>query len=201
MFLNSIHVGAPWAQHLDFTHKFSAILFSVCTNNVIYLSSVYIQSKQTWYRIIYTIILFKSVCMYVCRCSQTAGRNSCSIVSGDVSNCSYRLTVHPVTSSHLSSTLFYMRKTLKTSGKPGHQCQCLFQWPAISYCHKRSGPSRLSNTDPSNSDTATAVCVWGGVCTRSRGCVRTRVRPFIRACMRACVMCLQYTIIIFDPGC
>ena len=40
---------------------------------------------------------------YLCRCSQTAGRNSCSIVSGDVSNCSYRLTVHPVTSSRLSS--------------------------------------------------------------------------------------------------
>ena len=40
---------------------------------------------------------------YLCRCSQTAGRNSCSIVSGDVSNCSYRLIVHPVTSSRLSS--------------------------------------------------------------------------------------------------
>ena len=39
----------------------------------------------------------------VCQCSQTAGRNSCSIVSGDVSNCSYRLTVHFVTSSRLSS--------------------------------------------------------------------------------------------------
>ena len=49
--------------------------------------------------LIYTIILLKSVC----RCSQTAGHNSCSIVSGDVSNCSYRLTVHPVTSSCLSS--------------------------------------------------------------------------------------------------
>ena len=39
----------------------------------------------------------------VCRRSQTAGRNSCSIVSGDVSNCSYHLKVHPVTSSCLSS--------------------------------------------------------------------------------------------------
>ena len=36
---------------------------------------------------IYTIILHKSVC----RRSQTAGRNSCSIVSGDVSNCSVRI--------------------------------------------------------------------------------------------------------------
>ena len=49
--------------------------------------------------IIYTIILLKSVC----RCFQTESRNSCSIVSGNVSNCPYRLTVHPVTSSRLSS--------------------------------------------------------------------------------------------------
>ena len=34
--------------------------------------------------IIYTIILHKYMC--VCRRSQTSGRNSCSIVSGDVSN-------------------------------------------------------------------------------------------------------------------
>ena len=39
----------------------------------------------------YYVTLLKSDC----RCSQTAGRNSCSIVSGDISNCSYRLTVHP----------------------------------------------------------------------------------------------------------
>ena len=47
----------------------------------------------------YTIITLISLC----RCSETAGRNSCSIVSGDVYNCSYRLTVLPVTSSRLSS--------------------------------------------------------------------------------------------------
>ena len=72
---------------------------------------------------IFTIILLKSVC----RCSQTAGRNSCSIVLGDVSNCSYRLTL---TSCHefasqFDLAFFYMQKTLKTSGKPGRQC--LFQ--------------------------------------------------------------------------
>ena len=49
---------------------------------------------------IFTIILPISVC----QCSQSAGRNSCSIVSVDVSNWSYRLTVHPVTSSRLSSS-------------------------------------------------------------------------------------------------
>ena len=39
---------------------------------------------------------------YICRCSQTAGRNSYSISSGDVSNLSYRLKAYPVTSSRLS---------------------------------------------------------------------------------------------------
>ena len=48
---------------------------------------------------IYTIILLK----FVCRCSQTAGRNSCSIMSGDISNCSYQLSVLLLASSHLSS--------------------------------------------------------------------------------------------------
>ena len=49
---------------------------------------------------IYTIILLK----FVCRSYQTAGRNSCSIVSGDVANGSYRLKALPLKSSHLGST-------------------------------------------------------------------------------------------------
>ena len=88
-----------------------------------------------------------------------------------------------------------MRKILKTSGKPGRQCQCLFQLPATSYYHQRSGPSRLAGTDPSNSDTATAVCGSGGG-ARVRVGACARVRPSVRAR----VMCLQYTIILFDPG-
>ena len=77
-----------------------------------------------------------------------------------------------------------MRKTLKTSGKPGRQCQCLFQWPATSYCHQRTGPSRLAGTDPSNGDTATAVCVcvWG-MCVHAFA----RVRACVYSCVRACV--------------
>ena len=47
---------------------------------------------------IYTIILHKSVC----RRSQTARRNSCSIVSGDVSNWSHPPKVHPVMSSRFN---------------------------------------------------------------------------------------------------
>ena len=53
------------------------------------------------------VTIYTTICIvlkYVCRCYQTAGRKSCSIVSGDVSkNCLYRLTAHPVTSSRLSS--------------------------------------------------------------------------------------------------
>ena len=44
----------------------------------------------------------------ICRCSQTVGRNSCSIASGDVSNYSHRLTVHPLTSSRLSSSYQFL---------------------------------------------------------------------------------------------
>ena len=72
---------------------------------------------------IYTIILHKSVC----QCSQTAGRNSCSIVPGDVPNYPYRLTVHHVTSSRLSSAYnFFLREkhplglTIAIEGRVAH---------------------------------------------------------------------------------
>ena len=38
----------------------------------------------------------------------------------------------------------------------------------------------------------------GGVCVCARAYVCARMRMHMR--MRACVMCLQYTLIIFDPG-
>ena len=64
-------------------------------------------------------ILYFSLRMSVCQRSRTAGRNSCSIVSANVSNYSYRLTVNPVTSSRLSSAqqFLYTRTSSKTSGR------------------------------------------------------------------------------------
>ena len=62
--------------------------------------------------IIYTIILLKSV-LSVCR-AQTTGRNSCSVVLGDISNCSYRLSFLPLTSLHLSSGIAYKNYRQKT---------------------------------------------------------------------------------------
>ena len=71
---------------------------SVCESNrrVVIISAL--RNSFVHIVVIYTIILIKSVW----RRSQTAGRNYCTIVSGDVSNCSYRLTVHHLTSSRLS---------------------------------------------------------------------------------------------------
>ena len=59
--------------------------------------------------IIYTVILFKSVC----RISQATGLRSCSIVSEDISNCLYRLSC--VCISVRSSNLCIGGKTPKTS--------------------------------------------------------------------------------------
>ena len=64
-------------------------------------------------------------------------------------------------------SIFLYAKNTQNLGKQGCQCQCLFQWPATSYCHQRSGPSLLADTDPSNSDTTMFVCV-GRVCARVR---------------------------------
>ena len=73
----------------------------------------------------------------------------------------------------------------------------------------------VGRTDPSNSDNQNGdggglvyacarVCVHACVCLCVRACMRACmhacVRPGVRASGRACVMCLQYTIITFDPG-
>ena len=138
---------------------------------------------------IYTIIflLSLSVCLSVCQRSQTAGRNSCSIVSGDVSNWSYCLTVHFVTSSRLSSAkqLFYMRKTSKTSGEIGSPA-CLFIWMASDWHCLASVEKEAPNHDgvmvgrTENSEQRVVV-----------GCVRVREceRVWVRACMRAWCVC------------
>ena len=90
-----------------------------------YIAVAHVQCCPERCDVIVVIIYTKILLMSVCRCSQTAGHNSCSIVSGDVSNCSYRLTIHLVRSSHLSSAyqFVYTSKTPKTSEKPDRPCQ------------------------------------------------------------------------------
>ena len=146
------------------------------------------------YAWIYTIILFKCVC----RCAQTAVRNSCSIISVDVSNCSHRLKEHHLTSlvSVRRSNLFIRKKHPKTIANiesPARVFIWMNQRPA-SACRKGAiTASRLGASFPSNSDN---LIDDGGVCARA--CMRTCMHASVRACMRACVMSLQYTIIIFD---
>ena len=124
-------------------------------------------------QLIYTIIPLKSVCLSVCWCSQTAGRNSCSIVSGDVSNCSYRLTVVYILSRVRVSgrpRFFYTPKTPKTSGKSGRERVCLFQWQATDLVASGAGPHGWAPTNSDNLYGDGGVCVFRGAhaCALSR---------------------------------
>ena len=83
--------------------------------------------------------------------------------------------------SQFGLEFFYTRKTSKTSGKPGRQRQCLFQWPATGIV--ASGADRHGwATDPSNSDN-----LYGGVCVHARAYVHSHVCACVRACVHACV--------------
>ena len=106
---------------------------------------------------------------------QTAGRNSCSIVSRDVTNCSYRLTVHPVTSSRLS--LAYQFFICETHPKPrGNRVAsaCVYfngKRPALLTAERAvtDGRQRIVITC-TTAAAAMYVCV----------CARTRVRACVR---------------------
>ena len=89
-----------------------------------------------------------------------------------------------------------MRKTLKTSWKPGRQCQCLFQWPAASYCHQRSGPSRLAGTDPWNSDTAT-LYAFARVRAHACACVRDMFAIYDNNILPRLIMIIIKNIILY----
>ena len=67
--------------------------------------------------------------------------------------------------------ILYTLKTSKTSGKPGRQRQCLFQWPATGIVASRAGRHGWV-TDSSNGDNLYGGD--GGVCvpTRVHACVR-----------------------------
>ena len=104
--------------------------------------------------------------------------------------------------SQFGLEFFNTRKTLKPSGKPGRQCQCLFQWSATSHCRQWSRPSRLGATDPSNIDNLSDMCVW--VCARVRAdaCARVCVRSCARSCVRACVRsCVRACMCAFMCAC
>ena len=135
--------------------------------------------------------------MSVCRRSQTEGRNSCSIVSGNVSNCSYSLKAHPFTSSRLSSAYqcFYTREHPKYRGnRVASACGYLnCQRSALSQAERSVtvGRHRIAIACAADGD-GDDGCVCARV--RARACACVCARACMRACVCACVMCLQYTI-------
>ena len=140
-------------------------------------------AEMTWCgnRYIYTIILLKSVC----RCSQIAGRNSCSIVSGDVSNCSYQLTAYPVShefACQFSLDIFLYAKNTKKyrEYRVAHATVYLNEAPTGLSTRKGSVKTcvMVGRTDPSNSDNLTGDG-GGRVCARVHVCVHS--------CMHACM--------------
>ena len=93
-----------------------------------------------------------SVCLSVClsvgvRKLEVA--NSCSIVSGDVSNCSYRLTLHPVTSSRLSSAynFFVYAKNTQNLGGTGPPAAVFISMASDRQFRQRSGASQLGSNE------------------------------------------------------
>ena len=153
---------------------------------------------------IYTIILLKSVCLSVCVSVLANGRSQ--FLHDLLGRCLKLFVSTDSTSCHEFASqfgleFFYMRKTPKTiANTPSHTL--LFIWmkqlPAFQRRQKGSvnfvmvGRTDQSNSDNQNGDGSGLVCA----CVCAHACVR--------ACMHAwvsvCVMCLRYTMIIFDPG-
>ena len=111
---------------------------------------------------IYTIILLK----YVYRSLQTAGRNSCSIVSGYVSNCLYRLTIHKSLVRGLTPKRLGATDPSNSDNLNGEGGVCVRARIRMCVC--------------------VCVCVYACACVRVRVrvrvcvCVRTRVRVHMR---------------------
>ena len=97
--------------------------------------------------------------MSVCQRSQTAGRNSCSLVSGNVSNCSHRLTVlSRVRVSVRPSIFFICEKLQKSLANRVASASVYFNESPIGHCLASVG----KRTETVISDGR----VWGCACAR-----------------------------------
>ena len=122
---------------------------------------------------IYTCTIILLINMSACRRYQTAGRNYCSIVSGDVSNCSYRLKALSLATPVSQFGLDFFPAEQGHLNGDGGQWVCLCTYARECAC----------------------VCV--------RACMRARVRACVRACVCACVrVCVRASLvasIVGDP--
>ena len=80
--VSTLHVSSHLASVVEHTCQETKSTVAQASPN---LHRDNFRSTSFLFFIIYTIICLKSVCLSVWRRSQTAGRNSCSIASGDVS--------------------------------------------------------------------------------------------------------------------
>ena len=126
-------IGIYFRIHDSVTCQMSHDSMMLKPSKIVLLSRFHVYSSFTAENILsqVSIIYLKSVSLSVSRRSQTAGRNSCSIVSGNVSNCSHRLTVYPVTSSRqFGLAFFYTRKTLIKLSRRAVPEQVSIEWPS-----------------------------------------------------------------------
>ena len=139
------------------------------------LSESYSLRTSMWYSP--TSLSMSSVCLSVCL-SQTAGRNSCSIVSGNVSNCSHRLTV----SCHEFASQFGLAFYLYAKNFQ-NLWSVYFNESPIGHCLASVGKDAPNNDGVMVGRTETATVVCGGV--RVRECARA----YVRACVHAWCVC------------
>ena len=106
----------------------------------------------------------------VCRRSQTAGRNYCSIISGDVSNFNrivWQYILSRVRVSVWPSNFFIREKLQNSRGNRMASACCLFQWP----CYGLRMPAERA---------VTGVRLWIALtCTAVCVCSRMRVRVYV----------------------
>ena len=135
---------------------------------------------------IYTIILLKSVGVrkrqvaILARSSREMSLTVCIVWKHILSR--VRISVRP-------SNFFIREKHLKPWVNRVVSVCVYFNDPVTGYEAGRHGWASLNRANLYGGGDD-GVCVCARVCSRAFACV----------CMCACVICLQYTIIIFDPG-
>ena len=114
-------------------------------------------------------------------------------MSGDVSNCSYRLTVHPVTSLHVSSAKIFVyaeKKPPKLSRIPSRPLVVYLNEAPTGHCLTSVEKGVLTPTWLGALTHRTATVV--GVCVSASACMHM--------CVLVCVICLHIYDNNIDPG-
>ena len=150
---------------------------------------------------IYTIILLKSVYLSVCL-SQLANCRS-QLLLDNLGRCLKLFVSTESTSCHEFASQFGLdfcirEKHSKPRGIRTASASVYFNGQRPAIVASGAGRHGWVPPDPSNSDILNDGD--GGVRVCVCACERACERACMCACVHACVICLKYTIIIFDPG-